>query len=400
MMVVSGGVLVLPDRVVDAGSVVIEGERIVAIEASRVDTPDGAVRIDASDAVVVPGFVDVHVHGVEGIDVLDGPGAVQEVSERLPRYGVTAFCPTSVACVPAVLDTMLADLPPTRSADRVRARVLPAHLESNFINPDYKGAQPLACIRSAKPGVAGDGFSGDDVLELIERRRDRIAVVTVAPEIDGGLDLVQQLTAAGHRVSIGHSGATYAQTIDAIAAGVCHATHLFNRMTPLTHRAPGVAGAVLGSDAVAAELICDGFHVHPALLRVAIRAKGSSGIMAITDGTAGSGLPVGSRTRLGGRPIVVTERTAQLEDGTLAGSVLTMDGAFRTLVNKVGLSVIDAARLCATTPAQQLRLKDQGQLVPGALADLVVLDRKTLTVRSTIVGGQRWMGNSSATPAV
>jgi N-acetylglucosamine-6-phosphate deacetylase len=152
---------------------------------------------------------------------------------------------------------------------------------------------------------------------------------------------------------------------------------------------------VLQSDGVAAELICDGFHVHPALLRIVIRAKGVQRVMAITDGTAGSGLPVGTRTRLGGRPIVVTARSAELEDGTLAGSVLTMDGAFRMLVGTVGVSVVDAARLCSTTPADQLRLKDMGRLVPGGLADLVLLERDTLKVRSTLIGG-----NTAAAPIV
>src|SRR4029079_3489127 len=148
---------------------------------------------------------------------------------------------------------------------------------------------------------------------------------------------------------LGHTGATYEETLAAIDAGACHATHLFNRMTPMTHRAPGAPGAILGSPRVTAEVICDGFHVHPALICLAIRAKGPAGVMAITDGTAGSGLPPGSRTRLGGRPIRVTERTAELEDGTMAGSVLTMDGAFRMLVRATGTSLVDAARMCSTT---------------------------------------------------
>jgi N-acetylglucosamine-6-phosphate deacetylase len=210
----------------------------------------------------------------------------------------------------------------------------------------------------------------------------------VAPELDGGLELVSELTRAGHRVSIGHSAATYQQTRDAIDAGVCHATHLFNRMPPMTHRAPGAPGAVLESERVAAELICDGFHVHPAMMRVAIRAKGRAGIMAITDGTAGSGLPVGARAKLGGRVIVVTERTAELEDGTLAGSLLTMDGAFRALVRETGVSPVDAAWMCATSPAEHLRL-DTGRLDAGRVADLVVLDRG-LRVHSTYVRGELW----------
>jgi N-acetylglucosamine-6-phosphate deacetylase len=290
-----------------------------------------------------------------------------------------------------------AETAPTIGTDtRVVARVLPAHLESNFINPEFKGAQPLACIRTPIASHPQGVFNGADILSLIARHREQVGIVTLAPEIDGGLDLVSQLAGAGHRVSIGHSGASYEQAVDAIAAGVSHATHLFNRMSPMGHRAPGVPGAVLQAETVAAELICDGFHVHPALLRVALRVKGIGGILAITDGTAGSGLAVGSRTRLGGRPIVVTERTAELDDGTLAGSVLTMDGAFRVLVRTVGLSVIEAARVCSTSPAEQLRLRDLGKLETGALADLVVLDRASLRVRNTFINGAIWNQRSAA----
>jgi N-acetylglucosamine-6-phosphate deacetylase len=387
MIAITGAVLVLPDRVVDEGSVVVDGDRIEAVEPGSIDLPAGASRIDARGGMIVPGFIDVHVHGVEGIDVLDGPGAVMKVAQRLPKYGVTAFCPTTVACSSAMLDTMLEDVAIASASAQLISRVLPAHLESNFINPEYKGAQPLEFVRTPA--------AGRDVLAVITRRRAQVGIVTMAPEIEGGLDLVQQLTAAGHRVSIGHTGATYEQAMDAIAAGVTHATHLFNRMTPLLHRAPGVPGAVLNSEGVGAELICDGFHVHPALLRIAIRAKGTAGVMAITDGTAGSGLPVGSCAKLGGRKIVVTERTAELEDGTLAGSVLTMDGAFRVLVGKVGLSVVEAARLCSTTPAEQLRLPRMGALIPGNLADFVILDRETLRVRTTVISGEIW--NSAET---
>ncbi len=409
MILISGAVLALPDRLLDECSVLVDGDRIVAIEPRTIDTPSGAQRLDATGGLIVPGFVDVHVHGVEGIDVLDGPGAVASVAARMPRYGVTAFCPTTVACAPGMLDTMLLELAGTSVATRAAARVLPAHLESNFINPEYKGAQPGTCLRTARgvrPSDDGENaFSGADVLHAIERGREQIAIVTVAPEIAGGLELVSQLVAAGHRVSIGHSGATYEEALDAIAAGVCHATHLFNRMTPMTQRAPGVPGAVLESDAVAAELICDGFHVHPTLLRLAIRAKGIGRVMAISDGTAGSGLPIGSRARLGGRPIIVTERTAELEDGTIAGSVLTMDAAFRVLVGRVGVSVVEAATICATTPAQQLGLVATGQLVPGGVADFVILERETLRVRSTMVRGAIWappgeQGNPGGFPLV
>jgi N-acetylglucosamine-6-phosphate deacetylase len=266
-----------------------------------------------------------------------------------------------------------------------RAAILPAHLESNFINPDYKGAQPAQCLRTPHRGEEGD-YTGGDILDVIAMHRGQVAIVTLAPEIENGLTLVRDLVAAGHIVSIGHSGATYDEARLAIDAGVRHATHLFNRMSPMSHRSPGVPGAVLESNGVVAEIICDGFHVHPSLMRLAIRAKGVDGVIAITDGTAGSGLPVGSVTHLGDRRITVTDRTAVLDDGTLAGSVLTMDGAFRTLVQTLGVPLTDAARLCATTPARQLGLPDVGRLDVGAVADLAVLDQ-TLRVKQTFLRG-------------
>jgi N-acetylglucosamine-6-phosphate deacetylase len=195
------------------------------------------------------------------------------------------------------------------------------------------------------------------------------------------------LLARGHRVSLGHSAATYDEAVSAIAAGARHATHLFNRMPPLGHRSPGLAGAILETEDVAAELICDGFHVHPALVRTAIAAKRPSRVLAITDGTAASGLAAGSTALLGDETISVGETAAFLRDGTLAGSVLTMDGAFRMLVERAGVSLVDAATMCATTPARELGLVGHGVLAVDGIADVVILDRR-LSVVQTYVGGQ------------
>ena len=211
--------------------------------------------------------------------------------------------------------------------------------------------------------------------------------MTIASELDGGLDLVRWLAARGHRVSLGHSAATFDEALAAIDAGASHATHLFNRMAPLGHRAPGLAGAVLQTDEVAAEIICDGVHVHPALVRAAIAAKRTSRIMAITDATAAAGLPPGTRAKLGGQDITAGERTALLADGTIAGSVLTMDRAFQTLLGAMGLSLVDAATICATTPARELGLVGHGVLAAEAVADLVVFDANFAVVQ-TYVGGQ------------
>jgi N-acetylglucosamine-6-phosphate deacetylase len=394
MILLAGADLVLPDRVLQGGSLLIDEDRIVAIEPRAIDTPGGATRVDLTGSFIVPGFVDVHVHGVEGFDLLDGPDATAEVAARLPRYGVTAFCPTSIACAPSSLAAMLSAVRAWQhTVHEGQARVLPAHLESNFINPEYNGAQPRQCLR--QPPLQGSkahdksAFTADDILSVIDAHRGQVGIVTLAPELEGGIDLVGRFVAAGHRVSIGHSGASYEEALAAIEAGVSQATHLFNRMTPMTHREPGIPGAVLRSESVRAEIICDGFHVHPAVVTVACRAKGAAGILAITDGTAGSGLPIGSKTRLGGRTILVTERSAELEDGTLAGSILTMDGAFRSLVRFAGVSLVDAAHMCATTPAAHMGLTNCGRIAAGETADLVVLD-PALKVRETYLRGRLW----------
>lgn len=386
MIVLQGGDLVLPDRIL-TGSLLIDGHHIAVLDPRPKIDPGGATVLNVSGHYVVPGFVDVHVHGVEGHDTLDGGRVIQEIAARLPRYGVTAFCPTTVACSPSDLRAVLSAVREERaSASVASSRVLAGHLESNFINPAYQGAQPPACLRRPD-ATSGDGdFTGRDVLNVIEEFRADVGIVTLAPEIPGGLDLVAKLVAAGHCVSLGHSGATFDEATAAIDAGARHATHLFNRMTPMTHREPGLPGAVLARSEVAAELICDGYHVHPAMCRTAIAAKGATRVMAITDGTAGSGLPVGSFARLGRRPIRVGERAALLPDGTLAGSTLTMDRAFAMLVASVGLSVVDAAVLCSTTPARQLGLQGFGVLAEGQIADLVVLDRAFRVAKTFIEG--------------
>lgn len=396
MIVLPGADVVLPDRILSPGTLVIDGDRIVDIR------PGAAAGGGASSPpfalhghYLVPGFIDVHVHGVNGVDSLDGPGAVAAIARHLPRYGVTAFCPTTVACAPGALRALVEAVRAARNAPAPgTARVLPAHLESNFLSPEYHGAQPLGCLRhprealGAPPAVEGEGgFTGADILHEIERGAPEIAIVTIAPELDGAIDLIGRLRARGHRVSLGHSAATFDEGLAAMAAGASQATHLFNRMAPLGHRAPGLAGAVLQSEEIAAELICDGFHVHPALVRTTIAAKRPSRVMAITDGTAASGLAVGGRAALGGRPITAGPSAALLDDGTIAGSVLTMDGAFRMLVGRAGLSLPDAAALCAATPARELGLAGHGRLAPQAPADLVVLDAR-LSVVLTYVGGR------------
>jgi len=422
MIVLSGAALVLPDRLLSAGTLVIEDGRITEIRPDAA-TPHAPSSFAFHGHYIVPGFIDVHVHGVDGADSQDPGDPIAFIAGQLPKYGVTAFCPTTVACPPSMLRQVLDQVRRAREMPRGRsARVLPAHLESNFINAEYRGAQPSGCLRSPQGALESGGssrsggsswssrsggsggssgadvrsaglsgpredFDGADILAEIERAAPDVGIVTVAPELAGGLDLIRWLAARGHYVSLGHSAATYDEALAAVAAGARQSTHLFNRMPPLHHRSPGLAGAVLQADEVAAEIICDGVHVHPALVRAAIAAKRPSRVMAITDATAAAGLPVGGRAALGGHPITAAESTALLDDGTIAGSVTTMDRVFQFLVAAVGLSLVDAATLCATTPARELGLVGHGVLASDAAADLVVLDANFAVVQ-TYVGGE------------
>jgi N-acetylglucosamine-6-phosphate deacetylase len=389
MLVISGGDIVLRERVLRGGAVVIAGEHIAAIEEQPRQWPGDVTRIEAPECFIVPGFIDVHVHGVAGHDVLDDGEPLPFIASALPAFGVTSFCPTTVACDPAALRRVLSHVAAHKSRRGAeQARVHGAHLESNFINPFMRGAQPADCLCGA-PGtdVVTSRFSGDDILAVITEHLDEVAIVTMAPEIAGGLDLVRRIAAMGPLVSLGHSAADFQTAHAAFDAGARHATHLFNRMGPLGHREPGLAGAVLSREDVTAELICDGYHVHPSMVRMAIASKRPAHIVAISDGTAGAGLPAGACAKLGGRRIDVRAEAAFLEDGTLAGSTLTMDGGFRMLVDQAGQSLVDAAAMCATSPARALRLDDRGSISPGALADFVVLDREK-RVLQTWIGGQ------------
>ena len=387
MIILTGADVVLPDRILSPGTVAIDGETIVEVSASVRAATSRDDTVDLAGHFIVPGFIDVHVHGVQGTDTLDDEHAIRTMADRFPRYGVTAFCPTSIACKPSVLRRLLTAVRECRTHPAPSAsRVLPAHLESNFISPEYKGAQPLECLRLPR-GAADGEFTGADILHEIAAARPDVGILTIAPELEGALDLIRDLVRKGHHVSLGHSGASYEEALAGIEAGARQATHLFNRMTPLNHRKPGLAAAVLDREEIVAEVVCDGVHVHPSMVRLALSAKQTSHVMAITDATAGAGLPRGSRTTIGGRPITVGD-VAVLEDGTIAGSILTMDRAFARLVTMMGVGLVDAATICATTPARALALQGLGVVAPGAVADLAVLDRNLNVSRTFIAGKQ------------
>jgi N-acetylglucosamine-6-phosphate deacetylase len=366
MTVIRGSILT-PSGFVE-GRLVLEGGRVAAIEGQRVD--EAAAR--QAGMLVLPGFIDLHVHGGGGADTMDAGEAVATLAHLHARHGTTALLATTMTAPMADIEAALRALAPhcaRRAAGA--ARVLGVHLEGPYISAAKLGAQPAY---TRPPAL-------DEILAL--HAIAPIRLVTIAPELTGCLALIPQLVEAGMRVQIGHSEASYEQAVAALDAGASGFTHLFNAMSPLHHRSPGVAGAAL-AHAEQAELIPDLLHVHPGAIRAALRAV--PGLFCVTDATAAAGMPDGDY-RLGRQTVSKCRGGVRLADGTLAGSTLTMDQALRNLVG-LGLPLAEASACLSARPARYLRLADRGRLEPGAWADAVVLDATTLQVQQVIIEGE------------
>jgi N-acetylglucosamine-6-phosphate deacetylase len=368
-------------------SVGIQGQRIVAIQAEP--EQDGQ-RVDLNGARLVPGLIETHIHGVGHDDVMDADdGGLRRIAEQLPRHGITAWCPTTVACPSEKLEKILNVVSRAQKHCATRAceaqpwagaEILGAHLESNFLSPRYKGAQPEAWLR--RPDEA------QDLRALIRTWSDAIQIVTLAPELPGAIALIQELVEAGITVAVGHSDATYHQVADAVAAGARRITHLCNAQRGFHHREPGVLGAGLVMDDLFAEIIADLHHVHPAGLEIARRCKGPRRLMLVSDSLRGTGLPPGEY-ELGGQQTILDGEVARLADGTIAGSTITLDRAIATMTTRTDTTWADAFGMASAVPAESLGLKDRGAIAPGMLADLAIFAENSALCLGTLVKG-RW----------
>jgi len=330
------------------------GERIDAIDGEGAD-PSGN-----SDLYILPGFIDLHVHGGGGSDVMEAGDAVPTIARMHARHGTTALLATTMTAPSIEIEKALQAVGPA-CRERIigGARVLGVHLEGPYINSGKLGAQPNG-VRVA-------------VLQELERycALAPIRVLTLAPEIIGHLEAIRAIAAKGIRVQVGHTAGSYEDSVAALENGASGFTHLFNAMTRLHHREPGAVGAAL-AHAEYAELIPDLQHVHPGAMRAAFRAIPR--LFAVTDSTAAAGMPDGEY-RLGSNTVTKCLGAVQLPDGTIAGSALTMDQALRNLVHSLGMRLEDASRRLSFYPSEYLNLTDRGRLEPGAWADVVVLDR-------------------------
>lgn len=330
---------------------------------------------------LIPGFIDLHIHGVDGADTMDATTeALHRMSAALPKEGTTSFLATTITQETMAIEKALINAGEYIAAQPVagKAEVLGIHLEGPFINRKMAGAQPVNHIVNPE-------------LSLFNRWQQlsnrMIKVVTLAPELPGALELISYLHKSGVIASVGHTAATYDEMKEAIQAGATQVTHLFNQMRGLHHREPGVVGSAFLHEELKAELIADGIHVRPEIVRLAYLQKGRNGLILITDSMRAKCLKNGTYD-LGGQEVIVEGGKAVLGDGTLAGSILKLGLALKNMIEYTGCSVLDAIQMAAVNPAKQLNVFDEkGSITIGKDADLVILDKNN-DVFMTICRGE------------
>jgi len=375
--------IVIQDELIHNGAVIFHADKIIFVGSAQdaatfLEDKEGSSYeiIDAQGGFISPGFIDVHIHGSAGVDLMDG---TEQALEKMAAYcattGTTGFLPSTVTASPDKT-RRVAEVVANFNSTQLGAAVLGIHLEGPYLNAEMKGAQYGQEIRVADL---------KELSSLYDILGEKLKLVTLAPELPGSLEAVDWLREHHITVAIGHSNATYEQTLTGFARGITHATHTFNGMRGLHHREPGVVGAVLTSNEVYGELIADLIHVHPGAIKVMYAAKGPEGIILVTDAVQATGLPDGKYV-LGDQDIFVTGGAARLKEGNLAGSTLGLAQAVQNMV-RLGFPLGEVVNMASKNPAQNIGLVNKGQLRPGYDSDIVVLSPQ-LEVEQTIVQGK------------
>lgn len=375
--IIYGGTILTPDETLPDHALVIEAGQIVALEPGLHPISAGAHEriLHAAGLWVAPGLIDLHVHGSAGSDTMDAtPAALAAMSTFFIKHGVTAYLPTTITGPGAAIQAAITNVERTPQPED-GGQHLGVHLEGPYLSPAQRGAQPEEFLRQPDPGEY-DSWLNSGIVRLI----------AVAPEIPGVLALIERGVDKRIRFSAGHCQANYEQMMQAVDRGLNQATHTFNAMLGLHHREPGTAGAVLADERIYAEVIVDGVHVHPAVVRVLVRAKGINRTILITDAIRAAGLADGDYD-LGGHIVHVADGIARTSSGSLAGSTLTLDKAVRNVIQFAGVSLNQALAMASRVPAEAMGWSGRkGVLVPGADADVILFD-SSLNIRGSIIAG-------------
>ena len=374
-LVLNNARIILPDHEVETGSVVVESGLIAAV-GHAAPAISGAATIDLAGMVLLPGFIDVHIHGSAGIDVMDAtPEQLTEVGRFLATQGVTGWVPTFVPAADANYASAVEAI--ARAAQNASgARVLGVHYEGPFVNSAQCGALHTDYFKT---------YSGPADIDALPVPSELVRMTTLAPEIDGGVDLVRELKSRGWVISIGHTRASLEVLDAALAAGARHMTHFMNAMAPLHHRAPGPIAWGLSHDNVTFDVIADGIHLDPFMLRLLLKVKGESGISLISDAISATGRGDGD-FQIWGETISVKDRRTSNAAGSIAGSVITLLDAVR-LMRSLDVSYVQLAQMASLNPARLLGLDHEcGSIAVGKRADLVAVDGKG-NVKLTLIGG-------------
>ncbi|MGF7397341.1 N-acetylglucosamine-6-phosphate deacetylase [Thermoanaerobacterium thermosaccharolyticum] len=367
------GRLLLDNNIVDGKDLLIEDNKIAAIGKGL----SGDNVIDADGNYVSPGFIDIHIHGSAGFDTMDGTfDAINAISKSIAKRGTTSFLPTTMTEDKNKIKNAIKNV--YENKNRVEgAEILGIHMEGPFINPKQKGAQDEKFI--LKPTIDNFVELGGDYIDIVK-------LVTIAPEIDGSLELIKFLKEKGIIVSVGHTDSTYDEVVAGFKAGITHATHVFNAMRGFHHREVGTLGAIFDLD-ISAELIADGIHsVFPAI-RTLLKLKGKGNTNLITDAMMAANLSDGVY-QLGGQDVYVKNGAARLKSGVLAGSTLTLDKAVKNILTNTDLSLYESVALASYNSAKVIGVQDRkGIIKEGYDADIVIFD-DDIDIKKTIVGGK------------
>jgi N-acetylglucosamine-6-phosphate deacetylase len=378
MIAIRAGQILTPLESISPGILFVEAGRIEEVTSDLDRDLSGLEIIDASDQILAPGLIDLHTHGIAGMQGVDGnPEDYARMSEHYARHGVTSFLATICGTQAAIEAGIQAVL----KSNVHGAEIIGIHLEGPFINPARKGAFPLETI--IPPDLA--------LLEhYLHQAQGAIRLITLAPELEHALELVRYARQNGVVCSAGHTQATWEQMMTAIQAGVSHVTHTYNGMAPLNHRDPGILGAALVDDRLTVEIIADGIHVHPAALKLLLRCKPANRVVVISDSIGAAGLPDGVYT-FEGLEVTIADHSARLKDGTLAGSVTTLEKELVNLVRLAEQPLAEALRIASLNPATEVGVQQRkGLLKAGMDADLICLDKETLALQWTMARGRQF----------